>query len=58
MPANELAETSHPVDLGALNASIFNNLGPEYSDIATVIAIRSGGPLGFAKLSNESSYEP
>lgn len=43
MLADELAAAGHPIDIGAFNASIFNNLGHEYSDIVAALTIR-GGP--------------
>lgn len=52
MIADELAAARRPIDVGALNASIFNNLIPDYSEIIAAMAVREGGPIGFTTLSN------
>lgn len=52
MIADELATAGRPVDPGAMNASIFNNLGHDYFEVVAAMTILEGGPLSFTSLTN------
>lgn len=52
MFADELMVVRHFIKIGAFNASVFNNLGHEYSNIMVALAIHGGLPLGFVELSS------
>lgn len=52
MISKKLVTVGRLVDTEDFNASIFNNLGLDYSDIVAIMAIQSGGPMSFAELSS------
>lgn len=50
--ADELAAARRPLDPGAFNASIFNNLGLDFSEVVSTLAVRGGGLVSFSELTN------
>lgn len=50
--ADELVVARQPLYLGALNASIFNNLGPNYLEIVSALVVSGGALVSFPKLTN------
>lgn len=48
---DELAAVGRPSDPGMVNASIYNNLRPDYSEIVVAMSIREGGSISSTELS-------
>lgn len=48
----ELAAVKITVHPSTLNASIFNNLGPEFFEVVSTLVVHGGDPFSFAKLSS------
>lgn len=54
MIVDELEAADKGLDLATINAIIFNNLGPEFSDIVVALSV-SKEPLSLPELTNARS---
>lgn len=50
--AEELPAARRSVHTSALNSLIYKNLGLEFSEVVSALAVRGGNPLSFAELSS------